>query len=201
MTLVIGLTGGIATGKSTVASWLRQAGWAIIDADQVAREVVQPGTVGLAKLQQAFGTQIITAGGTLDRAKLSQIVFQDAAQRRRLNHILHPLIEAAVDHQLASLVTKQVPVVVLDVPLLYESGWDKKCDQVWVVTTDPATQLRRLMARNHLAAPDAQARMAAQMPLAQKCQRADAVINNQGSPLALQQQVARLVRQVTEAMA
>lgn len=126
MTLVIGLTGGIATGKSTVAKLLHQAGWPVIDADQVAREVVEPGTVGLAKLQQAFGTQIITAGGTLDRAKLSQIIFQAAEQRQRLNTILHPLIEQAVDQQLSQFQRLQTPVVVLDVPLLYESGWDKK---------------------------------------------------------------------------
>lgn len=201
MTLVIGLTGGIATGKSTVAKLLHQAGWPVIDADQVAREVVEPGTPGLAKLRQVFGPQIMTVTGRLDRAKLAQIIFQAAEQRQRLNAILHPLIEQAVDQQLSQFQRMQTPLVVLDVPLLYESGWDKKCDQVWVVATDETTQLQRLMARNHLAAPDAQARMAAQMPLAQKCQRADAVINNQGSPLALQQQVARLVRQVTEAMA
>ncbi|KRL92235.1 dephospho-CoA kinase [Limosilactobacillus equigenerosi] len=201
MTLVIGLTGGIATGKSTVAKLLHQAGWPVIDADQVAREVVEPGTVGLAKLQQAFGTQIITAGGTLDRAKLSQIIFQAAEQRQRLNTILHPLIEQAVDQQLSQFQRLQTPVVVLDVPLLYESGWDKKCDQVWVVATDETTQLQRLMARNHLQREEAQARINAQLPLSQKCQAATVVINNQGDQVALQKQVTELMRQVTEAMA
>lgn len=201
MTLVIGLTGGIATGKSTVAKLLQQAGWEIIDADQVAREVVQPGTTGLAKLQQVFGSQIMTPAGTLNRAKLGQMVFQNPHHRHQLNAILHPLIEQAVDQQLAAFVAKQVPVVILDVPLLYESGWDQKCDQVWVVATDATIQLQRLMARNHLSVSAAQARMAAQMPLVKKCQLADVVIDNQGSLEALQDQVAQLVRQTTESLA
>lgn len=193
MTKVLGLTGGIASGKSTVAKLLKAAGLPVIDADAVARAVVAPGTPGLAALVAAFGEQILQADGQLNRRRLGRLVFKDPAARQRLNAITHPLIRQQFQADLAAARATNVPWVVLDVPLLFEAGYDRWCDLVVVVRVRSRTQLRRLMARNHYSQAGAHQRIWAQMPLKQKVRRADWVIDNNGPLAATTRQVARLL--------
>lgn len=193
MTRIIGLTGGIASGKSTVSNLLRQAGVPIVDADQVTRQVQRPGSPALDKLAAAFGNQIIQSDGNLDRAQLGKRVFADAAARQELNQIMQPLIRDAIWQAVDTLKKQNVPNVILDLPLLYEQHYDEDCDLVVVVTVSPETELRRLMARNHYSAAEAKERIAAQMPLSQKVARADVVIDNDASLEQTRRQVAQLV--------
>lgn len=193
MTRIIGLTGGIASGKSTVSNLLRQAGLPIVDADQVTRQVQRPGSSALDKLAAAFGQQIIQPDGNLNRVQLGKRVFADTAARQELNQIMQPLIRDAIWQAVDTLKKQNVPNVILDVPLLYEQHYDEDCDLVVVVTVSPETELRRLMARNHYSAAEARARIAAQMPLSEKVARADVVIDNDASLEQTRRQVAQLV--------
>lgn len=193
MTRVIGLTGGIASGKSTVSNLLRQAGMPVVDADQVTRQVQRPGSSALDKLAAAFGNQIIRPDGNLDREQLGRRVFADTAARQELNQIMQPLIREAIWRAVATLKKQGVPNIVLDVPLLFEQHYDEDCDLVVVVTVNPDTELQRLMARNHYSRAVAQARIAAQMPLSEKVTRADVVIDNNADLEQTRRQVAQLV--------
>ncbi|MDD6432131.1 MAG: dephospho-CoA kinase [Lactobacillaceae bacterium] len=193
MTRIIGLTGGIASGKSTVSNLLRQAGLPIVDADQITRQVQRPGSTALNKLAAAFGNQIIQPDGNLNRVQLGKRVFADTAARQELNQIMQPLIRDAIWQAVDTLKKQNVPNVILDVPLLYEQHYDEDCDLVVVVTVSPETELRRLMARNHYSAAEARARIAAQMPLSEKVARADVVIDNDASLEQTRRQVAQLV--------
>lgn len=189
MTKIIGLTGGIATGKSTVSNYLKTKGIKIIDADLVARQVVEPGTKGLAIVKAAFGANVIKPDGTLDRSALGKIVFASQADRQKLNQILHPLIHKTIQSQLAQYKAQQWPIVVLDVPLLFETGWDQWCDLTWVVACSPERQLARLMARDQLDQAAAQARIDAQYPLTEKMAQADLVLMNNDNQELLYQAV------------
>lgn len=193
MTKIIGLTGGIASGKSTVSALLRQAGIPVIDADQVARQVQRPGSVALDKLAAAFGPAIIAPDGSLNRQQLGQRVFDDPAARQELDRIVQPLIKDTIWQAVDNLRRQGVANVVLDVPLLFEAGYDTDCDLVVVVRVSPATELRRLMARNGYSRAAAQARIAAQLPLSVKVTKADVVIDNDGSREETRRQVAQLV--------
>lgn len=193
MTKIIGLTGGIASGKSTVSALLRQAGIPVIDADQVARQVQRPGSVALDKLAAAFGPAIIAPDGSLNRQQLGQRVFDDPAARQELDRIVQPLIKNTIWQAVDNLRRQGVANVVLDVPLLFEAGYDTDCDLVVVVRVSPATELRRLMARNGYSRAAAQARIAAQLPLSVKVAKADVVIDNDGSREETRRQVAQLV--------
>lgn len=193
MTKIIGLTGGIASGKSTVSALLRQAGIPVIDADQVARQVQRPGSVALDKLAAAFGPAIIAPDGSLNRQQLGQRVFDDPAARQELDRIVQPLIKDTIWQAVDNLRRQGVANVVLDVPLLFEAGYDTDCDLVVVVRVSPATGLRRLMARNGYSRAAAQARIAAQLPLSVKVAKADVVIDNDGSREETRRQVAQLV--------
>lgn len=193
MTKIIGLTGGIASGKSTVSALLRQAGIPVIDADQVARQVQCPGSVALDKLAAAFGPAIIAPDGSLNRQQLGQRVFDDPAARQELDRIVQPLIKDTIWQAVDNLRRQGVANVVLDVPLLFEAGYDTDCDLVVVVRVSPATELRRLMARNGYSRAAAQARIAAQLPLSVKVAKADVVIDNDGSREETRRQVAQLV--------
>lgn len=191
MTEVWGLTGGIATGKSTVSVWLKAAGLPVIDADVIAREVVAPGTEGLRQIAATFGKLYLTAG-ELDRKQLGQLVFHDPAQLKRLEAITTPLIQAEIQRQLADYRQKKVPVVIIDAPTFFESGYlEALTDHVMVVATDVATQKRRLMARDQLSADDAQARMDRQWPIEKKVARATVVIDNGGTIAETRQQVVK----------
>ncbi|GEO69933.1 dephospho-CoA kinase [Levilactobacillus acidifarinae] len=192
MTRVWGLTGGIATGKSTVSAWLRQAGIPIIDADLITRDVEAPGTLGLEKIAAAFGDDYLQANGTLDRRRLGQLVFNDPAQLARLTAITTPLIQAEIRRQLAAYRHREAPLVVVDAPTLFEVGYLQDwVDQIMVVATTPAQQKQRLMARNGLSAAEAQARIDRQWPIDRKVAAADTVIDNRGDITQTHQQVVK----------
>lgn len=181
--LLVGLTGGIATGKSTVSETLRRLGCVVIDADQLARDVVVPGESALAEVVREFG-DVLTPDGALDRKKLAAVVFADPARRRRLEAILHPAIRARFDARLAALAGEGFAgIVVFDAPVMIESGGYKHMDRLIVVATDEATQRARLVARDGDAA-DGERRIASQMPLAEKVALADYVIDNSGDRAA-----------------
>ncbi|AYM03444.1 dephospho-CoA kinase [Levilactobacillus yiduensis] len=191
MTETWGLTGGIATGKSTVSAWLRAAGIPVIDADVIARQVVAPKTAGLQQIAQVFGADFVTDDG-LDRKKLGQWVFTQPAELKKLEAITAPLIQAEIRRELAAAKAKQVPVVMIDAPTFFEVGYlIHLVDHVMVVATDVATQKQRLMARDGLSAADAQARMDRQWPLAKKIAQATVVIDNGGTIAQTRQQVVK----------
>lgn len=179
--MVIGLTGGIASGKSLVADELSRRGAALVDADQVSRELTRPGTPVLAQLVEAFGPGILQSDGQLDRKGLAARVFGDPQALERLNRITHPAIWKEIHHQLGEH-SRTHPVVVLVAPLLLEHGGERYVDQVWVVHVRPEVQLERLMRRDGLSAEQAEARRSAQMSASERLQRADVVIDNSGSP-------------------
>jgi dephospho-CoA kinase len=186
--LRIGLTGGIGSGKSTVAGLLAGRGALVVDADRIAREVVEPGTGGLAAVVDAFGPGVLTADGALDRAALASIVFGDPEARARLDAIVHPLVRARAEEVVA-----QAPpdaVVVQDVPLLVETGQAGRYDLVLVVEADLGTRVARLALRG-LAEEDARARIAAQATDEQRRAVADVVLDNSGDHEALAAQVER----------
>lgn len=198
MTKVIGLTGGIASGKSTISNIFKEIGWPVIDADQTARQVVMPGSLGLAQIVSRFGSQVLQPDGTLDRATLGSMVFDDPQNLSDLDQIEHPLIMAAIDQQLAGFKKQGLPVVVLDVPLLFETGMDQECDLTVLAVVDRKTQLERLMKRDHCSKAAALKRINAQMPLEEKMRRADVTIDNNGSLAQTRLQVAKLVERVSQ---
>ncbi|MCC3375854.1 dephospho-CoA kinase [Cohnella sp. REN36] len=178
----IGLTGGIATGKSTVARLLVERGAALVDADRIAREIVEPGQAPLAQIADRFGPEVLQADGTLDRRRLGQIVFADAAKRKELEAITHPAIRALMRERVEALERERPDrLVVADIPLLYESGLASLYDAVLVVYVPRALQRQRLMARDGLTAEEADKRLSAQMDIEEKKRRADYVIDNSSS--------------------
>ena len=186
--LRIGLTGGIGSGKSTVAALLAERGARVVDADRIAREVVEPGTPGLAAVVAEFGDGVLTADGALDRPALAAVVFGDPAARARLDAVVHPLVRSRA----AELVEAAPPdaVVVQDVPLLVETGQAGSYDLVLVVEADEETRVDRLVGRG-LTAEDARARMASQATDEQRRAVADVVLRNDGDRAALAGQVDR----------
>jgi dephospho-CoA kinase len=191
--LLVGLTGGIATGKSTVSAIFRALGAVIIDADLLAREVVEPGEPALAEIAQEFGPAVLTADGRLDRKALGAIVFADPARRKRLEALTHPRIRERFQRQLDDLTARGFRgVVFFDAPVMIESGNYKTMDRLVVVSTDTATQIARLMARDGIDREEALRRIASQMPLAEKAKLADHVIDNSGSLAATEAQARRV---------
>jgi dephospho-CoA kinase len=195
--LLVGLTGGIATGKSTVSTMFAHLGAKIVDADLLAREVVMPGQAALAEIVREFGADVLAADGALDRKRLGAIVFGDAEKRKRLEAITHPAIRVR-QQRILSVYEEEAfeGIVIWDVALLIETSGAKGMDRVVVVVTDPATELQRLMARDGLAEEDARRRIASQMPLAEKVKVADYVIDNSGA----RTETERLVRDVYRAL-
>jgi dephospho-CoA kinase len=177
----LALTGGIATGKSHVRAQFEALGIPTIDADVLARKAVEPGSPGLAAVTARFGGAILDPSGELDRAKLASIVFGDAAARRDLERIIHPAVRRAIDSWFASIDDSWHPFAIADIPLLYETGRDREFEAVVVAACDPKTQLQRLMVRDGLSAPEAAARIAAQLPIDEKTRRADYVIETDGT--------------------
>jgi dephospho-CoA kinase len=178
---LFGLTGGIASGKSTVAARLRARGVPVIDADEVAREVVAAGTPGLQAVVAAFGPSVLDRDGALDRKALGQVVFADDGARRRLNAILHPLIGQRTTERAAELASQGEPLACYEAALLVESGLVAMFRPLVVVACDERVQLARLRARDGLSEDEARARVAAQKPLAEKVAVADHVIDTSGS--------------------
>jgi dephospho-CoA kinase len=187
--LRIGLTGGIGSGKSTVSGLLAAHGAVIVDADRIAREVVEPGTPGLAAVVEAFGNRMLTADGALDRPALAGVVFSDPEARQRLDGIVHPLVRARAGEVAAAAAADAV--VVHDVPLLVETGQAVSYDLVLVVEADVETRVARLVQRG-LTAEDARARIAVQATDEQRRAVADVVLDNSGTPEQLAEQVNRI---------
>lgn len=177
--LLVGLTGGIASGKSTVSAMFRALGCVVIDADVLAREVVEPGEPALAEIVQAFGPAVLDARGRLDRKALGAIVFAYPERRRQLEAITHPRIRERFARRLEELAADGFRGIVLfDAPVLIESGGHKLMDRLVVVFVDEATQLARLMARDGISREEAERMIRSQMPLAEKAKLADHVIDN-----------------------
>jgi dephospho-CoA kinase len=187
--LRIGLTGGIASGKSTVARMFCELGAALVDTDEIARAVVAPGEPGLGAVREAFGPGVIDESGALDRAALRRIVFDNSAERRRLEAILHPLIRA---HAIDALREVTAPYVLVAVPLLVETGFNELVDRVLVVDCPRETQLARLMQRDNSRRETATAMLAAQATREQRLALADDVIDNSGELDATRAQVEAL---------
>lgn len=191
----IGLTGGIATGKSTVAKMLVQRGAMLIDLDQIAREVVAPGQPALAQIAERFGQAILQPDGSLDRKRLGAIVFADEERRKELEQITHPAIRSVMKTRMQEYERDHPDkLVVVDVPLLFESGLSPMYDRVVVVYVPRSEQLRRLMERDKLTREDAEKRLNAQMDIEQKKRLADVVIDNSGSLEETERQIEQLWR-------
>ncbi|GBE81882.1 CoaE-domain-containing protein [Sparassis latifolia] len=197
--LVVGLTGGIATGKSTVANLFRAHQVPIIDADVLARQVVLPGTPALAQIVKQFGEDVLLPDGSLNRARLGAIVFTDEAKRRKLNAIVHPAVRRAMFWDVLRYWWGGERICILDVPLLIEGGMWKWVSAVIVVYCSADIQLRRLMERDGSSREDASARLNAQLPITEKVAFADYVIDNSGERHELEKQIDTLVAKLRKA--
>jgi dephospho-CoA kinase len=189
---VIGLTGGIASGKSTVAAMLRELGAPVVDADELARRVVEPGSPGLAAIVERFGPDVLDAAGALDRKQLGARVFADPEARAALNAITHPRIAELSQREIARHAEAGAPVVIYEAALIVENRLHLGLDGLIVVSVPPEIQLARLRARDGLGQDAARARLAAQLPLADKVAVADQVIDNAGTVEETRAQVARV---------
>lgn len=186
----IGLTGGIATGKSTVAKLLMEHGAIIIDLDVIAREVVEPGQSSLLRIAERFGQAVLQEDGSLDRKRLGSIIFADPIERKALEAILHPAIRSVMKERMLHHESQSPDkLIVVDVPLLYESGLESYFDEIMVVYVPRETQQKRLMERDKLTASEAQKRLDAQMAIEEKKAKADIVIDNSGSFAQTVQQI------------
>jgi dephospho-CoA kinase len=191
---VIGLTGGIASGKSTVARILEQLGTVVIDADKLSREVVIPCQPAYHAIVEAFGEGILNRDLTIDRKALGKIVFADPIARKRLEAITHPAIRALAEEKLEELRRAGTGIVFYMAPLLVEAGVTSRVDEIWVVYADAETQLKRLMARDGINRDEAGQRLAAQMPMEEKATYGKVVIDNRGTP----EETERQVREICE---
>lgn len=178
--MIIGLTGSIASGKSTVAKMIQSYGLPIVDADLVARKVVEPGTLTLKKIAEAFGPEIIARDGSMDRAKVGSIIFHNEELRKTLNSIIHPAIREEMLRQRDEFLSYGEKNIFMDIPLLFESKLEHFVEKIIVVSVNKEVQLQRLMERNGFTEEEANARIATQIPVKEKEQLADAVIHNNG---------------------
>ncbi|RHW33464.1 dephospho-CoA kinase [Lysinibacillus yapensis] len=192
--MIIGLTGSIASGKSTVAKQLKEYGLPIVDADEIARLVVEPGTPTLHKIAEVFGEEALTQDGRMDRQKIGSIIFHDEEKRKALNSIIHPAIRQEMLRQRDEYLDAGAKTVVMDIPLLFESKLQHYVEKILVVSVSEETQLKRLMARNGLSQEDANARIHSQLPMSVKEQGADAVIDNNGTIEETLQQLENILR-------
>lgn len=189
---VVGLTGGIGTGKSSVARLFAELGAHVIDADQLAREVVEPGAPALAAIVARFGADVLDPQGRLERKRLGAVVFGDADARAALEAIVHPAVRRRAFEKIQAAADAGAELVVYDVPLLYETGLDRELPDVVVVTARPDVQRARVAERDGLGADEIEARIAAQLPVAEKVARATWVIENSGTRDETRAQVLRL---------
>ncbi|QNJ04541.1 dephospho-CoA kinase [Synechococcus sp. PROS-U-1] len=189
----IGLTGGIASGKSCVGRWLADEGLPVLDADQYARDVLKPQSTATTLVLERYGQRVRNAEGNgIDRDALGQIVFNDTGERRWLEQLIHPAVQQRFDVALDDL--KEAPAVVLMIPLLFESGLESLCSEIWLVDCTAPQQLERLMNRDGMNRDAALARIDAQWPLSRKRDLADHVITNSGQPGAWEQQARALLQ-------
>jgi dephospho-CoA kinase len=185
----VGLTGGIATGKSYVRAKFEALGVPTIDADILARDAVAPGTEGLSAVVTRFGPSVLDEAGTLDRRTLASIVFGDSAARRDLEGIIHPFVRTRAEAWFRGLDPARHPLAIADIPLLFETGGDRDYDAVIVTACDPETQVRRVVERDRVTEDEARQRVAAQLPILEKVRRADYVIRTDGTYAETDRQV------------
>lgn len=195
--MIIGLTGGIASGKSTVSNYLAELGAIIIDADKIAHEIMEKGKTAYWQVIEAFGREILAENGEIDRSRLGKIVFNNLEKKKILEEITHPQVIREMREKIEEYRAEN-KVIVLDVPLLFEAGLDIMVDETWVVYVDRETQLQRLIARDGLSYEEANKRIQAQMSLEKKRVLADFVINNKGNIEDLKRQVLLKWREINE---
>ncbi|HDA7231114.1 TPA: dephospho-CoA kinase [Staphylococcus aureus] len=192
MPKVIGLTGGIASGKSTVSELLFVFGFKVVDADKAAREAVKKGSKGLAQVREVFGDEAIDENGEMNRRYMGDLVFNHPEKRLELNAIIHPIVRDIMEEEKQEYL-KQGYNVIMDIPLLFENELENTVDEVWVVYTSESIQMDRLMQRNNLSLEDAKARVYSQISIDKKSRMADHVIDNLGDKLELKQNLERLL--------
>ncbi|GJN05275.1 hypothetical protein PR202_ga22890 [Eleusine coracana subsp. coracana] len=195
---LVGLTGGIASGKSTVSNLFKDAGVPVVDADVVARDVVWKGTEGWKKIVKAFGIDILLESGEIDRARLGQIVFSDPGKRQLLNRLLAPHISSGILWEIAKLWMKRCKVIILDIPLLFETKMDRWTNPVIVVWVNPEVQIARLMSRDGCSEEQGNNRINAQLALDWKKSEADVVIDNSGTLDETKEQLQEVLSKVCE---
>jgi dephospho-CoA kinase len=195
--ILVGLTGGVATGKTTVAKMFKRHGAVVVDADVLARQVVEPDKPAWREIVRTFGPHILNADRTLNRHALGQLVFGNRAKLRRLEHIIHPRV-ARLQAKLTRAAAKKNPkaVAIYDVPLLFEAGVDKRMDKIIVVTADETTQIRRLRNRSYLSRAQALCRINSQMPIGKKIKLADYLIDGTLPLSQVRKQVGQLYREL-----
>ncbi|MCS5343983.1 dephospho-CoA kinase [Staphylococcus aureus] len=194
MPKVIGLTGGIASGKSTVSELLSVFGFKVVDADKAAREAVKKGSKGLAQVREVFGDEAIDENGEMNRRYMGDLVFNHPEKRLELNAIIHPIVRDIMEEEKQGYL-KQGYNVIMDIPLLFENELENTVDEVWVVYTSESIQMDRLMQRNNLSLEDAKARVYSQISIDKKSRMADHVIDNLGDKLELKQNLERLLEE------
>ncbi|HCC5637404.1 TPA: dephospho-CoA kinase [Staphylococcus aureus] len=194
MPKVIGLTGGIASGKSTVSELLSVFGFKVVDADKAAREAVKKGSKGLAQVREVFGDEAIDENGEMNRRYMGDLVFNHPEKRLELNAIIHPIVRDIMEEEKQEYL-KQGYNVIMDIPLLFENELENTVDEVWVVYTSESIQMDRLMQRNNLSLEDAKARVYTQISIDKKSRMADHVIDNLGDKLELKQNLERLLEE------
>ncbi|MBM4762521.1 dephospho-CoA kinase [Bacillus sp. B15-48] len=193
MSLIIGLTGGIASGKSTVSQMLTEMGITVIDADVESRLAVEKGEKAYNDIVRYFGKDILDENGVINRAKLGAIIFNDEEKRLVLNSIVHPAVRERMEEKKEQAIQKGEKVVVLDIPLLIEGENQYSVDKILLIYVDEEMQLRRLMERNHFSVEEARSRINSQMPLKEKVKHADKVIDNNGTIEETAEQVKKIV--------
>ena len=186
---IVGLTGGISSGKSTVSSYLKQLEIPIIDADEVARKVVEPNSQGAIEIRKAFGSDVFEEDGSLNRQKLGALIFSNAENRQKLDDLLQPLIKIMIIDEIEEYRQKGEPMIVLDLPLLFEKQYEELCEEIIVVYIPRELQLERLMRRNQYTKQEALSRIDSQLSIEEKRKRATVLLDNQGTIQQLYQQV------------
>lgn len=192
MSKVIGLTGGIASGKSTVSELLTAFGFKVVDADTAARDAVAKGTPGIEKVREVFGDEAIDENGEMDRKYMGQLVFNNPGERIKLNEIVHPIVREIMEQKKQQFLNEGHNVI-MDIPLLFENELQDTVDEVWLVYTSESIQIDRLMERNDLTQEEAKARVYSQISIDKKSRMADHVIDNLGDKLELKQNLERLL--------
>jgi dephospho-CoA kinase len=195
---IVGLTGGIGSGKSTVTDYLISQGFHVLDADRIAREIVLPGSDMLIELSSVFGKKILQDDGSLDRKKLGGIVFSDAEKKKTLDRLMHTRILELIHERILQFREEQAhaKVIFIDAPLLFETGLYKSANEIWVIDADDETRIRRIMARDGLQREEILKRIESQMTREEKNSRADVILDNTGDQEALYRQIDELLKKI-----
>lgn len=196
---IVGLTGGIGSGKSTVTDYLISKGFHVLDADKIAREIVMPGSDMLIELSSVFGKEILQEDGSLDRKKLGMMVFSDAEKKETLDRLMHTRILEMIHERILEFREESAhsKVIFIDAALLFETGLSKSTDEIWVIDADDETRIRRIMARDGLQREEILKRIESQMTREEKNSRADVILDNSGEPEALYRQIDELLKRIS----